>query len=123
MRPVIVAVKIYWRSLRVMAWRAARCPKPRDRLSSPVSVTLSQLMIRTNEANNSCCYSYKEKSRLIVWRAARCLRPCDRLLSPLSVMPLYLRIRRNETSNSCCYSLPFKFEIDGLEISKMSEAL
>ena len=37
-------------------WRATRCLRPCDRLSSLPSVMVWQLRIRKNETNNSCCY-------------------------------------------------------------------
>ena len=39
-----------------MVWRAARCLRPCDRLSSPVSVILRQLKIIRNKMTNSYYY-------------------------------------------------------------------
>ena len=38
-------------------WRAARCLRPCDTLSSPLSVIFSQLRIRRHETSSSCCYN------------------------------------------------------------------
>ena len=75
-------------------WRAARCLRPCDRLSSSLSVMLLQLRIRRNEQFVVIVYSLK--SRAIVWRAARYLRPCDRLSNTPSGTPRYLKIGKNE---------------------------
>ena len=40
-----------------MVWRAARCLRPCDRLSSPPSVMFLHLIIRANESRHSCRYS------------------------------------------------------------------
>ena len=61
MRPVIVDVIVYWVNLRVTVRRATRCPKPCDRLSSPLSVMLRQLRISGNETSNGCFYSLPSK--------------------------------------------------------------
>ena len=78
-----------------MVWRAARCLRSFDRLSSPASVILLHLIIRTNETSHSIVIGivYQVKSRVMVWIVVRCLRPCDKLLSPLSVTLLHLLIR------------------------------
>ena len=44
-----------------MVWRAARCLRPCDRLSSPASVMHGHLIIRTNETGHSCHYSLPAK--------------------------------------------------------------
>ena len=38
-------------------WRAARCLRLCDRLSSPPSVMSTHLRIRRHETSNGCCYS------------------------------------------------------------------
>ena len=53
MRRAVDIVIFYYLKLRVMAWRAAKCLRPCDRLSSPLSVMLSQLRIRINETSSS----------------------------------------------------------------------
>ena len=40
-----------------MVWRDARRLRPCDRLSSPLSVMLEQLIIRANETSYCCRYS------------------------------------------------------------------
>ena len=53
----MIAAIVYPVKSRVMVLRAARCLKPCDRLSSPLSVMPSQLRVRRNETKNSYCYS------------------------------------------------------------------
>ena len=48
---------VYKLKLRVTVRRAARCLRPSDRLSSPPSVMLLNLIIRTNETSHRCHYS------------------------------------------------------------------
>ena len=55
-RPVVVVI-IYQVKSRVMVWRAARCLRPCDTLSSPPSVIFTHLRIRRYETSNSYCYS------------------------------------------------------------------
>ena len=57
MRRAIVVISIYSLKLILIVWRATRCLIPSDRLSSPLSVMLRHLMIRTNEMINSCHYN------------------------------------------------------------------
>ena len=38
-------------------WRAARCLRPCDTLSSPPLVMLLHLRIRRHETSSSCCYN------------------------------------------------------------------
>ena len=54
MRRTIVIITVYLKKLRATVWRAAKCPRPCDRLSSPLSVMRPQLGIRKNEKSNSC---------------------------------------------------------------------
>ena len=44
-----------------MVWRAARCLRPCDRLSSPASVVLEHLIMRANKMSYSCHYSLLEE--------------------------------------------------------------
>ena len=55
-RPIVVAV--YLLKLRVMLWRAARCFRPCDRLSSPSLLMLLQLRIKRNKTTDRYCYCY-----------------------------------------------------------------
>ena len=57
MRLARVVVIVYPSKLRVMEWRAARCLRPCDRLSSPPSVMPGQLIVRANETSHNCHYS------------------------------------------------------------------
>ena len=41
----------------MMFWRAARCLRPCDRLSSPLLVIFEQLIIKANETSHRCRYS------------------------------------------------------------------
>ena len=56
----IVVNMIYPLRPRVIEWRPARCLTPCDKLSSPLSAMLLQL-IRGNESSNSCCCSLPAK--------------------------------------------------------------
>ena len=57
MRRAVAFIIVYFRKSREIVWKAARCLKMCDRLSSPLSVMLLQLKIRRNEARNSGCCS------------------------------------------------------------------
>ena len=101
-------------------WRVARCPRPCDRLLSPLSVMQSHLTVRANEASHNC---YCLRLRVIVWRAARCLKPCDRLSSPSSVMFWQLIIRVNEMSSSYRYSLLSEVKSESMKTCKIPKTL
>ena len=45
----------------MILWRATRCLRPCDRLSSPSSVMLEQLIIEANEKSHSCHCSLPEE--------------------------------------------------------------
>ena len=62
MRREIVVNVVYPLKSRVIEWRAARCLIPCDKLSSPLSVMLLQL-IRESEPSNSCCCSLPAKAK------------------------------------------------------------
>ena len=57
MRRALVVVIVYSPKLKVTVRRAARCLRPCERLSSPLSVMQSLLIVRVNEARPSCHYS------------------------------------------------------------------
>ena len=57
MRRGIVITIVYEEKPKVIVWRAARCLRPCDRLSTPPLVMFSHLIIRTNETSPSCDYS------------------------------------------------------------------
>ena len=86
MRRVVVAVIVYKLKSRVIIWRAARCLRPCDRLSSPPSVILKQLGIKEIRRAIVVVIVYPLKSRVIIWRAASDLKLCDRFFSPSSVI-------------------------------------
>ena len=48
----MVIVIVYALKSRVIVWRAARCLRPCDRLSSPLSVILPHLKIRSERINS-----------------------------------------------------------------------
>ena len=77
MRRAIVLIIVCQLKLRVMIWRAGRCLRPFDRLSSPLSVMLGQLIIRANETSQSYHYSLPvelESNRLKSCKAFQTLR-------------------------------------------------
>ena len=51
MRRAVLIVIVYSPKSRAMVWRATRCLRPCDRLSSAPSVMFSQLSIRINATN------------------------------------------------------------------------
>ena len=56
MRRAIVVIIVYRSKLRLRVWRAARRLRLSNRLSSPLSVMLVHLIIRTNEISHSFRY-------------------------------------------------------------------
>ena len=57
MRQAIFVIIIYFPKSRAIVWRAVKCLRSCDRLSSPPSVMFRQLVIRANKMSNSCHHS------------------------------------------------------------------
>ena len=61
---------VYQLKLSVIIWRATKCFKPSDRVSSPPSVILSQLRNIRSQMNSGYCYS------LLVEIKSNCVYSC-----------------------------------------------
>ena len=71
-RDVII---VYQLKSRTMVWRAVKCLRSCDRLLSPPSVMVLELIIRTDEVTNRCHYSLLSEVEINSMESWKMLEP------------------------------------------------